>query len=173
MGKTLIAYQTLYGSTREAAKEMAVVLELEYKQEVDLFGLIENGEQPDTKDYDNIIIGSCIFHGKWGNAAEEFLSSDFENKKVAVYICAGYAGETELYQQAYNLFLKETVDKKLKVKPVSLEAFGGKVPKFQLPEIWTLRAQNKLPKFRSDNRDLDKVRKWAREVGKKFNRAPK
>ena len=171
MGKTLIAYQTMYGSTMEAAKEIAVVLELEYNQEVDLFRIVENGEKPDTKDYDNIIIGSCIFHGKWGHAAEEFLSSDFDNKKVAVYICAGYAGETKLYQQAYNLFLKEIVENKLKIKPVSLEAFGGRVPLFKLPEIWTLRAQKKLPKFKSDNRNLDKVRKWARELGKKFNNA--
>ena len=170
MEKTLIAYQTLYGSTKEAAKEMAVVLELEFNQEVDLFSLEEKGEKPDLKDYNNVIIGSCIFHGKWGHAAEEFLSSNFDDKKVAVYICAGYAGETELYQQAYNLFLKDTVDSKLNVKPVSLEAFGGRVPKFKLPEIWTLRAQKKMPKFRSDNRDLDKVRKWARVVGKEFNK---
>ncbi len=171
MGKTLIAYQTLYGSTREAAREMAVVLELEFNQQVDLFRLVKNGEQPNIQDYDNIIIGSCIFHGKWGHAAEEFLANNFADKRVAVYICAGYAGETDLYQQAYNLFLKDTVETRLKVKPVSIEAFGGKIPKFKLPEIWTLRAQKKLPKFRSDNRDLNKVRKWAREVGKKFNNA--
>ena len=168
MEKTLIAYQTLYGSTREAAREIAVVLELEFNQKVDLFRLVENGEQPKIDDYDNVIIGSCIFHGKWGHTAEEFLTNNFDKKNVAVYICSGYAGETKLYQQAYNLFLKDTVESKLKVKPVSIEAFGGKVPIFKLPEIWALRAQRKLPKFRSDNRDLDKVRKWAREVGKKF-----
>jgi len=171
MGKTLIAYQTLYGSTREAAREIAAVLELEFNQKVDLFRLVENGEHPDVKDYDNVVVGSCVFHGKWGHAAEEFLSNNFDDKKVAAYICAGYAGETDLYQQAYNLFLKDTVEKKLKVKPVSIEAFGGKIPKFKLPEIWTLRAQKKLPKFRSDNRDMNKVRKWAKEIGKKFNNA--
>jgi len=168
MGKTLVSYQTLYGSTKEAASLISEVLKNDYKLEVDLHRFEEKKEYPNLADYENIVIGSCIFHGKWGNNAESFLKKDFQGKKIAIFVCAGFAGEKKLYKQAYKSFLKDVVDKYPQLKPISMKAFGGRIPKSKLPHIWLLRTLGKMPNFRSDNRNLDEVKTWAEEIGKKF-----
>ena len=168
MGKTLVSYQTLYGSTKEAAFLISEVLENEYNLEVDLHRFEENKEHPNPSKYDNIVIGSCIFHGKWGNNAETFLKKDFQGKKIAIFVCAGFAGEKKLYKQAYTTFLKDVVEKYPHVKPISMKAFGGRVPKSKVPHIWLLRATRKMPSFSSDNRNLEEVKKWAEELGNTF-----
>lgn len=168
MGKTLISYQTLYGSTKEAASLISEVLEKEYNLEVDIHRFEENKEHPDQSKYDNIVVGSCIFHGKWGKNAESFLKKDFKGKKIAVFVCAGFAGEKKLYRQAYKSFLEDVVAKYPHIKPISMKAFGGRVPKSKLPYIWLLRASKKMPSFRSDNRNLNDIENWAKELGKKF-----
>jgi menaquinone-dependent protoporphyrinogen IX oxidase len=168
MGKTLISYQTLYGSTKEAASLISEVLKNDYKLEVDLHRFEENKEPPDLSEYDNIVIGSCIFHGKWGKKAESFLKEDFQGKKTAVFICAGFAGEKQLYKRAFKMFLKDVIDKYPHIKPISIEAFGGRIPKSKIPHIWLLRVTRKLPSFSSDNRNLDLIKDWAAELGKMF-----
>ncbi len=168
MGKTLVSYQTLYGSTKEAASLISEVLENEYNLEVDLHRFEEKKEHPNTSKYENIVIGSCIFHGKWGNNAETFLKKDFQGKKIAIFVCAGFAGEKKLYKQAYKAFLKDIVGKYPHIKPISMKAFGGRVPKSKIPHIWLLKASGKLPSFRSDNRNLEDVENWAAEIGKIF-----
>ena len=128
----------------------------------------ENKEYPDISEYENIVIGSCIIHGKWGRNAEEFLKQDFKGKKLAIYICAGFAGEKELYEQALNIFLRGDIEAHTHIKPVSIEAFGGKVPKSKIPQVWFLQASKRLASFRYDNRDLTKVKDWAHKLGKIF-----
>lgn len=89
--KTLVAYQTIFGSTKEAASMIVKTLEDDYQHQVDIHQFEENKGYPDISKYENIVIGSCIFHGKWGRNAEEFLKKDFQGKKLAIYICAGFA----------------------------------------------------------------------------------
>lgn len=166
MGKTLVSYQTLYGSTKQTATLISEVLINNYNLEVDLHRFEENKQHPNISQYDNIIIGSCIFHGKWGKNAESFLENNFQGKKIAIFVCAGFAGEKQLYKQAFKTFLKDVVDKYPHIKPISMKAFGGRVPKSKIPHIWLLRTTRKMPSFRRDNRNLDDVKNWAEELGK-------
>ena len=166
--KTFVSYQTIFGSTKEAASMIVKTLEDDYQHQVDIHQFEENKEYPDISGYDNIVIGSCIFHGRWGRNAEEFLKQDFKGKKLAIYICAGFAGEKELYEQALNIFLRGNIEKYTHIKPVSIEAFGGRVPKSKIPRVWFLHASKRLENFRYDNRDLVKVKNWAHKLGKIF-----
>ncbi len=166
--KTLVAYQTIHGSTKEAASMTAKTLEEDYQLQIDIHEFEENKEYPDISEYENIIVGSCIFHGKWGKNAEEFLKHDFTGKKLAIYICAGFAGEKELYEQALNIFLRGNIDKYTHLKTISIEAFGGRVPKSKIPHVWFLQASKRLANFRYDTRDLVRVKDWAHKLGKVF-----
>ena len=166
--KTLVSYQTIYGSTKEAASQIAKTLEEDYKQQVHIHRFEENQVYPDISEYDNIVVGSCIFHGKWGRNAEEFLKQDFKGKKLAIFICAGFAGENELYEQALNIFLRGNIEKYTHLKPISIEAFGGRVPKSKIPHVWFLQASKRLANFRYDTRDLVRVKDWAHKLGKIF-----
>ena len=170
MSKVLVSYQTLYGSTREAASVIADTLEKDYGFQVDIYQLEENEITPDSSDYENIVIGSCIFHGKWGKSAEEFLRTDFTNKNVAVFVCAGFAGEEKLHNQAHRVFLEEVLEKYPRLKPVSMKAFGGRVPRAKIPHIWYLQTTKKMPSFGYDTRNLEKVKEWAHELGSLFRK---
>ena len=170
MSKVLVSYQTLYGSTKEAAALIADTLEKDYGFQADIYRLEENKALPDSSDYENIIIGSCIFHGKWGRSAEEFLKKDFSNKNIAVFVCAGLAGEEKLHNQSHRVFLEEVLENHPNVKPVSMQAFGGRVPKAKIPHVWFLQTMKKIAGFDYDTRDMEKVKEWAHELGKLFTK---
>ena len=168
MKKTLIAYGSRYGATVETAAEIASILEKEFKLDVEIYDLKDYRACPDLDDYDNVIVASGIKYSEWHKNAEKFLSNDFSGKKLAIFISSGYAGEPELYEQSYKNFLKAVIEKYDHIKPVAIEAFGGRIPMRKIPEIHFMRILQRLPYFQTDNRDWDKIQKWAHEVGKKF-----
>jgi menaquinone-dependent protoporphyrinogen IX oxidase len=170
MSKILISYQTMYGSTKEAALLIADILEKHFGFQVDLHQFEENKTNPDSSNYDSIVIGSCIFHGKWGRTAERFLSNDFSNKNVAIFVCAGFAGEERFYKQAHKFFVNDVLRKYSHIKPVSTKAFGGRVPRSKIPYIWFQQTLKKMQKFGYDTRNLEKVKEWSHELGVLFQK---
>lgn len=165
--KTLIAYDTRYGATEEVAAVIQKILEKKFNIDVEIFRLKPGRVRPDLNKYDNIVIGSGIKYGKWCSEVLDFLNKDFSDKKVAVYICSGYAGEEDLYDQAYNNFLKAVVDEH-NLNPVKMEAFGGRVPMTQIPGLYIMRILRRLPEFQIDGRDWDKIENWAENLGQLF-----
>ena len=93
--------------------------------------------------------------GKVYKEALKFLEmNDFENKKVAIFLSSGKAGDPKSYDDAIAKYIKGTLEKHPHVKPVATEAFGGRI---------------KILGFTvSDKRDVDNVRAWAEELGKKL-----
>ena len=59
--------------------------------------------------------------------------------------------------------------KSKKGKPVKTAAFGGRIPKKEIPNIADKRLLGRIPEHQNDNRDWDKIETWAREVGKIFS----
>ncbi len=180
MTETLIVYGTRYGATTEACAEIQKILEKEYNQHVEIWNLENYRACPDLSDYDNVIIASGVKYGKWTKNAQKYLGNDFVDKKVAVFISSAYAGENELYEHAYENYLVKVIKENPNLKPVATAAFGGKIPKNELPKF--AKGPKKLvPKIASgqiltrlhenqyDNRDWDKIKEWAHEVGKLFN----
>jgi len=168
MSKTLIAYQTLYSSTKQAANTIAKTLRNNFNLKVDVFDIGKGKASLDLDDYDSVVIGSCIFDGRWASNAENFLRNDFDGKQIALFVCSGYAGEADLYPQAYNAYLETLLEKHKKIKPVSMEAFGGRVPETKFPEVWSMQVQKKLSKFQKDNRSMGRIINWAQELGRIF-----
>ena len=166
MLKTLIAYQTYFGSTKQAANIIEKILTDEYNIEVDTYNLAKGESSPTLDDYDNVIVGSCIYNGEWAKNAEIFLDNEYDGKKLAVFVCSGFAGEPDLYLKAYKNYLDDVIEKHPKAKPFSMEAFGGCVPENKYPEVWSLQVKELMPKFQRDNRSTGRVELWARELGK-------
>jgi len=168
MSKTLIVYETLFGSTKQAANIIEKVLKDEYNIDVDTYNLNKGEECPELDQYENIVIGSCIYQGKWAKNAETFLNNEFDGKKLALYVCSGFAGEPDLYLQAYRSYLEDIINNHPKTDPISMEAFGGRVPENRYPEIWSMQVKGIMPKFQRDNRSTGRVEVWARELGQLF-----
>lgn len=154
MSKTLVAYGTRYGATAEVAKEIARILEEQYGLSIQLIDLSLQ-KIKDISGYDNIVLGSGIKSGRWTGKAKRFLRKNFEGKKLAVFVCSRRAGEPDLYDYALDRYVKKVLSKYLKVQPVAFEAFGGRKP----------LKDNKF----YDNRDWNKIRDWAKKVGKLFS----
>ncbi len=147
--KTLIAYVTKSGVTGENAEIISHILREHYGLEVNLVNLKKNSK-PDLSQYDNVIIGSGIRMGMWYGKANKFLKNDFKDKKVAIFLSSGTAGDLETYQEAITKYINKKLTKNPHVKPVLTEAFGGRYSNF-------------------DYTDPEKVKAWAIELGKKLN----
>ncbi|MHA1219381.1 MAG: flavodoxin domain-containing protein [Candidatus Heimdallarchaeaceae archaeon] len=180
MSKTLIVYGTRYSATTEACAEIQKILEKEYNQHVEIWDLENYRACPDLSDFDNVIIASGIKYGKWTKNAEKYLSNNFEGKKVAVFISSAFAGDEDLHEYAYENFLVKVLEEYPNLDPVAKAAFGGRIPKKELPEfakgpkkfipeIASKQILTRLHENQYDNRDWDKIEKWAHEVGKLFN----
>lgn len=150
--KTLIAYATKSGVTEENANIIAKVLRDSYKLDVDMINLKKN-KPPDLDPYKNIIIGSGIRMGRWYKKAKKFLKNDFRDKKVAIYLSSLEAGDPKSHDQAIEKYIGLVLAKYSNVKPIAIEAFGGRA---------------RILKSMTDLRDVEKVKAWANELGKKF-----
>jgi menaquinone-dependent protoporphyrinogen IX oxidase len=151
--RTLLAYVTKGGVTEEAANVISSVLRDKYGLVVDLVNLRENSS-PNLVQYANVIIGSGVRTQKVYKEALKFLENDFDGKKVAIFLSSGEAGDPKTYDQAITKYVKNTLAKYLHVKPIAAEAFGGRMAILG-KTVW-------------DTRDMEKVRVWADELGKKL-----
>ena len=146
--KTLIAYVTKSGVTGENAEIISQILKEHYGLEVNVVNLKKNSK-PDLSQYDNIIIGSGIRMGMWYGKAKKFLKNNFTDKKIAIFLSSGMAGLPESYDEAVSKFINNKLVKNPHIKPVAIEAFGGRYSNF-------------------DYTDPEKVKTWALELGKKL-----
>ena len=142
--KTLIAYETKQGVTRETAGVIAEELRSEFGLEVDLVDLNEE-PTPDLMQYHNIIVGAGVRMGKVYNKATKFLENDFSGKQVAFFASSAWGGTPgEYYESAMKRFVGKTLSKYPKISVVSKEAFGGRIRYFKKTMV--------------DNVDLTKVK---------------
>ena len=153
MNKTVVAYESKGGATEQSARRIADVLRSKFNLEVDLVDL-KVQEINDCSQYQNFVIGSGIRAGKVYGKALSCLKKDFSGKKVAFFVCSGDAGDPAKYNDAKVKFVENILVNYPNVKPISTEAFGGKM--------------KILGKMVFDNLDLAKVETWAEEIGKKF-----
>ena len=149
--KTLIVFSTIRGLNDEVAHVIADVLKSNYNMDVTVADL-EKGP-PDITPFQNIIVGGGGGGKNVYNEAVDFLENDFEGKNVALYfLCEGgenpKAESTEASQ-------KKLLAKNQSLKPIDVAAFGG-----------CLISQNRIV---MDDQNMDRVKEWAIELGKKFN----
>lgn len=151
--KTLIAYETKQGATKEAATKIADILRSKYHLEVDLIDLKEQ-KTPEVKQYGNIIVGAGVRGGRVYGKALKFLKNDFGDKCIAFFISSSWAGTPGSHENAKARLVDKTISKYTHLNVLSTEAFGGRIRYFG--------------KTMLDNTDLAKVEVWAEELGKKI-----
>ncbi|MFW9897277.1 MAG: flavodoxin domain-containing protein, partial [Candidatus Thorarchaeota archaeon] len=110
---------------------------------------LKKNSKPDLSQYDNVIIGSGVRMGMWYGKAKKFLKNKFDNKKIAIFLSSGMAGVPESYEEAVTKFLRTKLAKNPHIKPIAMEAFGGRYSD-------------------RDYTDPEKVKTWALELGKKL-----
>jgi menaquinone-dependent protoporphyrinogen IX oxidase len=148
--KTVIAYATKGGTTEEYANAIASVLRDEFKMQVDLVNLRKNHD-PDLTQYRNVIVGSGVKIQRMHGEAAKFLEKkDFGDRKVALYLST-----LEPKDEAIRKYVDKILEKNARLKPFSVEVFGGRM-RF-------------LGKTREDKTDMNKARKWARNISKQLN----
>ena len=94
--KSLVAYASKTGTTRECAEALAKLL-----PECDLCDL--NREKPDPNPYDIVVVGSCVRAGALQPAMREYLENCepiLLKKTLGVYICCVSDSSADKYIQS-------------------------------------------------------------------------
>jgi uncharacterized protein len=149
-GKTLIVYSTKTGINSDAAHAIAEVLETTYNMDVTIADLKVG--KPDITPFQNVIVGGGVDKTSVYDEAVDFLGKNFENRNVALYFsCEDY--ETPKEQNTEENSRKVLV-KNNSLKPIDIAAFGGCMIKQGKPAMDTL--------------NMNRVKDWATELGKKL-----
>jgi len=183
--KVLIVYGTRYGATEMTSEEIADVFHQE-GLDVKVVNL-KKDKVKDITEYERVIVGSGIQINRWTKEPEKFLKKfqkELAKKKVALFVCCGSTeplddktDKAKSIENARTKYLEEKAAK-YNLQPIALGLFGGvynfnKVPwlfgkfmeavKPQLEEAGVPQIEPGL----YDTRDLDAIRRWAKEVAQK------
>lgn len=151
--KTLIAYQTKQGASKQAAEKIAQTLQEKFHLEVDLVDL-DKQNTLDLAQYSNIVVGAGVRGGRIYGKATRLLKNDLVDKKVAFFVSSSWAGTPGSHDNAKARLVDKPMAKFPKLNIVSTEAFGGRIRYFRRTML--------------DSTDPTKVEAWAEELGKKF-----
>ena len=157
--KTLIAYVTKGGATKEFALEIANVLRDKYNLDVEVIDL-KKTKSPDLSKYRNVVVGSGVRIFRVYKEAVKFIeNNNFEGKRVALFLASGKAGAPKTYGEAIEDYInKQLLKKNPQLKPIAAEAFGGRA---------RFLGKDMAPPGYAEE-VLSKVRAWANELGKKL-----
>jgi uncharacterized protein len=149
-GKILIAYSTKTGINSDVAHTIADTLEKTYNMDVTIVDLKDG--QPDIAPFQNIIVGGGVDGTNVYNEAVDFLEKDFWSKNIAVYFsCEDWENPKD---QSTKDNSKKVLAKNTALKPMDVVAFGGCMLKKGKPTM--------------DELNMNRVRDWAIELGKKL-----
>src|SRR4030065_2045786 len=148
--KTLIVYSSRTGINSDVAHAIAEVLEAKYDMDVTIADLHDG--QPDIAPFQNVIVGGGVDSRNVYSEAVNFLEKNFEGRNVALYFgCEDYETPKE---QSTEDNSRKVLAKNKSLLPISVAAFGGCMIKQGKPVI--------------DERNMNRVRDWATELGKNF-----
>lgn len=156
--KTLIAYATKYGSTKEVAEKIAEALTDE-NVPTDLF---RARDVTDTSQYAAVILGAPLYMFRWHKDARRFLDRNkhsLVDRPAAVFALGPFHNTPEEFKDA-----REQLDKALAAfewfSPQAVEVFGGAFDPNSLGfPFKMIPAMKKLPA--GDIRDWDAIARWA------------
>ena len=151
-----MAYASRFGGSKRVAKIIADVLRKKYALKVEIINLKSKKLSVDLSQYKNVIFGSGIAGDQWTKAGKEFLNQDFSDKKLAIFVTSGNAGEAlkqhnlEEYQKWQKQYILDVIAP-FGLQPISIKAFGGQLPS--------------LGKKLYNTLNNDHVKEWAEELG--------
>ncbi len=182
MIKALIVYGTRYGTTANTSEVIADLLRHE-GLEVKVIDAKKEKVQ-NISDFKLIIVGSGIQMGKWASEPEDFIKkhqNELAQKKLALFVSCGGANplsEGEQKAKELNDAKRKYLEDKaveLKVNPVALGFFGGCYDFNKMSWFFRKTLSSIKPKLEGagyketatgvyDLRDLDGIRRWAKEL---------
>ena len=124
------------------------------------------------EEYDLIIIGSGIQASRWTKAPLKFIENNLEslaNRKVALFVVCGDAGNPDRVEIAQTDYLDAVIAKYPSLSPVSTGLFAGMFDfnryNFVTRTIVKSIAKRRTPKGTElpeiqDFRDWDQIREW-------------
>jgi menaquinone-dependent protoporphyrinogen IX oxidase len=112
---------------------------------------LKNGP-PEIAPFQNIIVGGGVKGTSVYNEAVDFLAKDFGDRNVALFFCCEDYEDPKVLSTEDNS--KKALAKNKILKPIDTAAFGG-----------CMRTQGKAV---MDTLNMNRVREWAIELGKKF-----
>lgn len=143
MIRTLVVYSSKYGSTRDAAKIIALINGLAMYCSVDEF-------KPEYKEFENIIIGSPLLQEKLEPSIIEFVGNNrdwLKEKPVSLFCtCLNKNG---------GLDQLRSLEKSMEIKAVSMKAIGGRLIIDQLDETDLELMKNFLDHVNLPFEDMD------------------
>ena len=151
--RTLIAYASRGGVTREYSERIAEVLRERYGHRVDTVDIRKN-RSPDTSGYDNIILGTGVRMQRVYKEGLGFLKRDLGGKRVAVFLSSNEAGTPGSYEDAVRKYMDPIRESHPELNLVDIAGFGGRIAFFG--------------KTTMDLRDPEKVESWAERLGEEL-----
>ena len=155
-GKTLVAFATMYGSTREVAQEVAAALQAQ-GADVDVRPA---GDVKNLGDYDLVVLGAPLIMHRLHGDARKFVSRNrkgLQQCSVAVFALGPITHDEKEWQECRAQFDDE-LSKFEGLEPVAAEMFGGRFDPALLRFPFNKFAG---PAGASDARDWDAIRAWA------------
>lgn len=143
MIRTLVVYSSKYGSTRDAAKIIALINGPAMYCSVDEF-------KPEYKEFENIIIGSPLLQEKLEPSIIEFVGDnrDWLKEKPISLFCTCLNKNGGLNQL-------RSLEKSMEIKTVSMKAIGGRLIIDQLDETDLELIKNFLDHVNLPFEDMD------------------
>ncbi len=122
--KTLVAYASKYGATRQIAARISAQLRA-CGLDVDLTDVTD---EPDLATYDAVVICSAVYYGRWLKPAADFVRSHAQQLAAQkVWLCSsGPVGDKELPEA------KEVAEFKATIAPVAHKTFAGAIDRTKL-----------------------------------------
>lgn len=151
--KTLIAYVSRGGVTKEYSEIISGVLREKHGHEVELVDVRKN-KSPDLSDYDNIILGTGVRMQRVYREGLRFLKNEFGGKRVAVFLSSNEAGTPGSYDDAVRKYMDPIREDYPNLDLVDIDGFGGRI--------------RVLGKTTVDLRSPEKVERWAEQLGEKL-----
>jgi menaquinone-dependent protoporphyrinogen IX oxidase len=151
--RTLIAYASRGGVTREYSEIIAEVLRGKYGHEVDTVDIRKN-KSPNVSGYDNVILGTGVRIQRVYKEGLNFLKKDFGGKRVAVFLSSNEAGTPDSYDDAVRKYMDPIRENHPNINLVDIEGFGGRI--------------RVLGKTSVDLSDPEKAKSWAEQLGERL-----
>jgi menaquinone-dependent protoporphyrinogen oxidase len=158
MTKVLIAYASVYGSTREVAEKVA---ELFTQRGIET--VVRPAEDVDSLEgISAVVLGGALYFFRLHKKARRFLSQHrkaLQDLPFAVF-GMGPTNDVEKEFTGARKHLAKSLDKYRQISPVAIQVFGGKLDPKALRFPHT--AMKALPA--SDIRDWEAIRAWAQSL---------